>query len=580
MLGYPWQVLFPSLRWHMPRALLLIVAFVLTSLATYGGWGLHGRPQAMPDVPDGKMRCTSYAPYRDGQSPFIEGMVIPAWQIDEDLAILSKRFDCVRTYSVNQGLDQVPAIAAKYGMKVLLGIWINKDLEKKGSNEKEISVAANLANEPSLQHTIMAVIVGNEVLLRREQTAQQMTNWIKKVKAQVSVPVTYADVWEFWLKNPSVAEAVDYMTVHILPYWEDEPQSIDQAMAHLRDILARMRAAFPGKPLFIGETGWPSAGRTREGAVPSRANQARYIREFIRTVGQEKVDYNVIESFDQPWKRIQEGTVGGHWGIFDADRKQKFPFTGPVSDNPRWRIDAATGMTVAAIFLGVLASGGYGFGFLGWLAAAAAAQAAGAILMRQWLFIADTSHNLGTWLVSFSGLVLSCLAALLLLITVADYAAGRRAGLTRPASIVEILSWLKRPRYGFFDRALTLGLLQFFTLFGATAVALQLLIDPRYRDFPTATYLIPAAGFALLAGLQDRKLDDRLHRLANHTEERWLACMLAVAALISGVREGFMNWESLGWMATALVVALPWLRLAKARLTAGAVAKPVSPGAA
>lgn len=546
----------------MPRAILLIVAFALTSLVAYGGWGLHGRPQTMPDVPDGKMRCTSYAPYRDGQSPFVEGMVIPAWQIEEDLTILSKRFDCVRTYSVNQGLDQVPAIAAKHGMKVLLGIWISRDREKKGANDKEIAIAIRLANEPDLKNTIMAVIVGNEVLLRREQTADQMINWIKKVKAQVSVPVTYADVWEFWVKYPSVAEAVDYMTVHILPYWEDEPKAIDEAIRHLRDILAMMHAKFPGKTLFIGETGWPSAGRTREGAVPSRANQARYMREFIVAVGQEKVDYNVIESFDQGWKRVQEGTVGGHWGIFDVERKQKFPFIGPVSDNPQWRIDAATGMVVAAILLAMLASGRYGFGLLGWLTAAAAAQVSGAILMRQWLFIADTSHNLGTWLVNFSGLVLSSLAALLLLITIADHAAGRPGGLIRPAPIVETLAWLKRPRYGFFDRALTLGLLQFLTLFGATSIALQLLLDPRYRDFPTATYLIPAVGFAVLAWLQDRKLDDRGERLADYTEERWLACLLASLAVISGVREGPMNWASLAWMATVLIIAFPWLRLA------------------
>lgn len=546
----------------MHRALLLIVAFVLTGLATYGAWGLHGRPQAMPDVPDGKMRCTSYAPYRDGQSPFMASMMIPAWQIEEDLAILSKRFDCVRTYSVNQGLDQVPAIAAKHGMKVLLGIWISRDRDKKGTNDKEIEIAVHLANEPDLKNTIMAVIVGNEVLLRREQTADQMINWINKVKSQVNIPVTYADVWEFWVKNPTVAEAVDYMTVHILPYWEDEPKAIDEAIRHLRDILALMHAKFPGKTLFIGETGWPSAGRTREGAVPSRANQARYIREFIVAVGQEKVDYNVIESFDQGWKRVQEGTVGGHWGIFDVERHQKFPFLGPVSDNPQWRIDAATGMAVAAILLAVLAFGGYGFGLLGWLTAAAAAQAAGAVLVRQWQFIADTSYNLGTWLVSFSGVVLSCLAALLLLITIADYAAGRPGGLIRPAPIVETLSWLKRPRYGFFDRALTLGLLQFLTLFGATSIALQLLLDPRYRDFPTATYLIPAVGFAVLAWLQDRKLDDRSDRVADYTEERWLACLLVGLAVISGLREGPLNWESLAWTATSLIIAFPWLKVA------------------
>ena len=35
--------------------------------------------------------------------------------------------------------------------------------------------------------------------------------------AQVTVPVTYADVWEYWLRNREVYEAVDFVTIHILP---------------------------------------------------------------------------------------------------------------------------------------------------------------------------------------------------------------------------------------------------------------------------------------------------------------------------------------------------------------------------
>jgi glucan 1,3-beta-glucosidase len=546
----------------MSRAILLLLAFVVTSLAAYGGWGLYGRPQPMPDVPDGKLRCVSYAPYREGQSPFMEGLVIPPAQIDEDMRQLSKRFDCVRTYSVHQGLDQVPRIAAKYGLKVLLGVWISRDDEKKNINETEIALAVRLANDPANAGTIMALIVGSEVLLRREQTAEQLINWINIVKKQVKLPVTYADVWEFWLKNPAVADAVDYLTIHILPYWEDEPVGIDGAISHLRTILARMHAAFPARTLFIGETGWPSAGRMRDGAVPSRANQARYIREFVKVVGEEGVDYNVIESFDQPWKRGQEGTVGGHWGIFNVAREPKFPFIGPVSEDPSWRIDAATGIAIAGILLLVLAAGRYRFGALGWFAAGAAAQLSGVILVRQWQFIIDTSYNLGTWLVSISGIVLSAMATLLLFMAIADCVTGRPAGAARPTSIAETLAWLRRPRYGWFDRALTLGLLQMMTLFGAAAIALQLVFDPRYRDFPTSTYLIPAVGFALLAWLQDRRLDDRSDRLINHTEERWLACLLAGAAVISGILEGFANYESLAWMATALLIAGPWLRLA------------------
>lgn len=547
----------------MSRAILLILAFTITSLAAYSGWGLHGRPQAMPDVPDGKLHCVSYAPYRDGQSPFVEGLIIPPEQIEQDIEQLSKRFDCLRTYSVNQGMAEVPRIAAKHGMKVLLGIWIGRDRLNKGVNEKEIEIAVRVANDPANQGVIRAIVVGNEVLLRREFNAKQMVDWILMVKKQVNIPVTYADVWEFWLKYPSVAEAVDYLTVHILPYWEDDPIPLDDSMSHLHDVLAKMRGAFPGRTLFIGETGWPSAGRTREGAVPTRANQARYIREFVRTIGEAGVDYNVIESFDQRWKKIQEGTVGGHWGIFDAARQQKFPFVGPVSDNPRWRIDAAIGMAIAAILLIALLAGGYPLGFLGWLAAAAAAQASGASLVWQWQFMVDTSLNPGTWLVNSAGIMLSAPAALILMIAVADVAAKRDPGSIRPTPMAETLAWLRRPRYSRFDPAMALGLLQCLTLFGAAAIALLLLFDPRYRDFPTATYLIPAVGFALLHWLQHGKsADDAEEIQPDHREERWLAYVMAGAALISGVREGFANWESLVWTATVLLTASPWLDLA------------------
>lgn len=46
--------------------------------------------------------------------------------------------------------------------------------------------------------------------------------------------------------------------------------------------------AFPGKPLLIGEAGWPSAGRQRGPAVPSLVNKARFINGF-RALAAERV---------------------------------------------------------------------------------------------------------------------------------------------------------------------------------------------------------------------------------------------------------------------------------------------------
>src|SRR5262249_53538189 len=109
-------------------------------------------------------------------------------------------------------------------------------------------------------------------------------------------------------------------------------------------------AAFPDKEVFLGEFGWPSGGRMREGALPSPANQARVIHEVIALAKRERFRVNLIEAFDQPWKRQLEGTVGGHWGLFDAyQRAPKFAFGTAVSNHPWWRAQAVGGVVFAAI---------------------------------------------------------------------------------------------------------------------------------------------------------------------------------------------------------------------------------------
>ena len=125
-------------------------------------------------------------------------------------------------------------------------------------------------------------MVGNEVLLRGEMTTADLAAIIRSVKAQVSVPVTYADVWEYWLNNREVYDAVDFVTIHILPYWEDysDPRANMPPPMSMRSA-SRIAVAFPGKEILIGETGWPSEGRMRAGALPSRTNQARVVSEIL-----------------------------------------------------------------------------------------------------------------------------------------------------------------------------------------------------------------------------------------------------------------------------------------------------------
>lgn len=305
-----------------------LILFLLGSV--YYVWRLQ-QPQSLVDVDvaadASPLQCVSYSPYyKPGMNPTNKDGWVDPLQIEQDLQALSKVTSCVRTYSVSQGLDYVPKAAQKLGMKVILGVWIGWIDEL---NKKELQLAVQQANQYS--DTIRGLVVGNEVLLRGEQSEAKMHEYLQWAKAHTKAPITYADVWEFWLKHPTLEQEVDFVTVHILPYWEDKPVAIEQAVAHTASVMGYLGTMFK-KPILIGETGWPSQGRQRFWSKPSAINQARYMREFLNAAQHNHWQYNVIEAVDQPWKRELEGTVGGYWGVLNTDLQTKFNLQGQMAE--------------------------------------------------------------------------------------------------------------------------------------------------------------------------------------------------------------------------------------------------------
>src|SRR5471032_2192481 len=169
-----------------PLALLLISLGAIAAV-----WWWLATPITLsraPIDPNAKLQCVSYAPFRDAQTPLLLTTQIPPEQIAQDLAQLAKISDCVRTYSIENGLDQVPALAAKVGLKVIQGIWLGSDRLK---NLAQLSTAVRLSKD--YPGVITALVVGNEVLLRGEMTTADLAAIIRSVKSQVIIPVTYAD---------------------------------------------------------------------------------------------------------------------------------------------------------------------------------------------------------------------------------------------------------------------------------------------------------------------------------------------------------------------------------------------------
>jgi len=574
----------------------IVAALAVAAFAGLLYWWQLGRPVELIDVADDFVQCMSYSPYRrPGQSPLdadpveeSDGsalapnrnrrVVISVPQIEADLAILSARTNCVRTYSVDQGLAEVPRIARKHGMKVLLGIWIGRD-EK--ANEREMSLALDIIKRD--EDVIKAVIVGNEVLLRHDQTPEALRAYIERVREATKLPVTYADVWEYWMRHRDLADAVSFVTVHILPYWEDEPAPIDLAIDHVQHVYERVaktlgrattgdKSAWPSRGVLIGEVGWPSAGRNREGAQPSLVNEARFIREFLAVSRIEKMDYNLIEAFDQPWKRKLEGTVGGYWGIYSATGEAKFPLGGPLAENRSWTdglLAAAAGAVLLVLYCWL---NGPQPGGLTVIALALGGMAAGATLMAQWNAFQLASRS--TYESIITGFYSLCAALLALRVGLALNRWFEIGSASRPAPMGEIVHWFRTNADTYRTHERSLGWLRLVFLFGATVVNLLLVFDPRYRDFPIALYAIPACGFALLswitAGRPHSLLRDR--RPHAEAEENLLFSLLLPCAAWIAYHEGTDNPYAWTWSALCVLFSLSVIVppvLARRRLQAG-----------
>jgi exo-beta-1,3-glucanase (GH17 family) len=521
--------------------LLLAVAL------TVGAWAWLGRPVDLPPAPEAKLHCASYTPFRGQQTPFDPTMIIPKAQIEEDLKQLQPVTDCIRTYAVNQGLDQAVPIAESLGMKVMLGVWIGRNPV---DNEAQIATAIALAK--AHRQTVKSIIVGNEVLLRGEQTGETLAEIAKRIKAETGARVTYADVWEFWNRAPDVLkQSVDFITIHVLPYWEDDPLPVGEAVKHLETIVAEMQEKFPGREIVIGETGWPSAGRWREDAAPSIVNEARYLREFLIYAKAHELDYNFIEAFDQPWKRYQEGTAGGFWGLFHEDRTPKFSWTEPVSNHPNWQGLAAISV---ALGLGVLLLARFWRHPVGSAArflCALGAMLAGTALVLHFPHAWLASRYDPQWLLEWEwilecGLGIQTLATAVLLIAVTLAGRLRETG----ASLLEGIAWIRRPFRAPSIRE-SIAILRLAALLGAATVSLGLCFDPRYKDFPIAAYLVPAL-FFLVA---DIARGGFFAALSDRREEAGFALLLAGMAVFVFINETPLNLIADIWVALTLLMS-------------------------
>jgi exo-beta-1,3-glucanase (GH17 family)/cellulose synthase/poly-beta-1,6-N-acetylglucosamine synthase-like glycosyltransferase len=317
-----------------------VVAVLLLVTAAHAGlWGVLRDKQQAPEF-RGILPSVSYAPFEGTAHPDVDNLP-NADKVRADLKTLAPLTRAIRLYSSTGGVEIVPPIAAEVGLKVTVGAWIDKNVDR---NEREMLSAIELARRNS---NVNGIVVGNETIYRGEQKIDDLIKLIQRVKSSVNVPVTTGEIWNIWIEHPELASSVDFIAAHILPYWEgfSDKQAVEQALI----IYQKLRDAFPGKRIVIAEFGWPSAGYNLKKGNPGPFEQAVTLRTFVSRAEAIGMEYNIVEAIDQPWKFF-EGGVGPYWGILNASREPKFSWTGPVEDPAYWKLMGI------ALLVGVLMS--------------------------------------------------------------------------------------------------------------------------------------------------------------------------------------------------------------------------------
>jgi exo-beta-1,3-glucanase (GH17 family) len=282
----------------------------------------------------------AYSGYREGQNP--QKKIFPSQEeVLEDLKIIEKNWKLIRTYGADQHTKDVLEVIRreKINLQVMLGIWLDGEPEYTEDNLDQIKLGIELANK--YKDIVIAVNVGNESQVYwsdHKVPGKKLVEYIKEVQQKVSVPVTTADTWDYWVnleESARVIEAVDFIAAHAYPIWGGV--DIDRGMEATIENYDSMLTVIPDKKIILAEAGWASytEGDLHAPRAGDEVKQKEYFFDLMKWSEENKIIVFNFEAFDEPWKGT--GTEG-HWGLFSEKRKAKLVmqelYPGLMPDGP------------------------------------------------------------------------------------------------------------------------------------------------------------------------------------------------------------------------------------------------------
>jgi exo-beta-1,3-glucanase (GH17 family) len=311
----------------------------------------------------------NYGPFhQDGQDPGTYTPIPPS-QIQQDLGMIYQaNFIHVKIFGLDNGLDRVVDIAKQYypKLKIWLGVYegsanhddLNNTHATRWQMDRAISLASNYDN-------VVGIVVGAECLngdVRAGDywvTVSQLLTDLAYVNqgllaAGVRSRVTLTTDLSWGAAHGDTSDPngnirqqlladhsnINVWMINIYPYYADgNPLGIPCTEPEIRNNLDWNYNEFnglygaTGKPIMVGEHGWPTAGDDYGRSHPGIGNQHLYFVATSKWFRERNWSAFFFEFFDEPWKATppEPGGIGPYWGLCYKSGTHKWDLTGTVS---------------------------------------------------------------------------------------------------------------------------------------------------------------------------------------------------------------------------------------------------------
>ncbi|KAI0551873.1 glycoside hydrolase superfamily [Xylaria curta] len=259
--------------------------------------------------------------------------------VTRDVAILSQLTNTIRLYGTDcnqteMTIHAINQLKMEDEIKIWLGVWQD---DNNVTNARQLDRMWTILDQYG-DKPFKGLIVGNEILFRKQMTAQELGTLLDNVRTNLSnhnwdLPVATSDLGDNWDAN--LAELSDYIMGNVHPFFAGQDSTV--AAAWTWTFWHNKAGSFfktDNEKNVISEIGWPTKGGTdcgeaetcTDGAVAGIDELNNLLDTWVCQALNNGTNYFWFEMFDEPWK-ISFNTPGkeweDQWGILDVNRKLK-----------------------------------------------------------------------------------------------------------------------------------------------------------------------------------------------------------------------------------------------------------------